>query len=52
MMIACSLASGVIPLNMPLIAAIAPDWDSVFMIRIAPKMMTRVSNALKNPKIV
>ena len=52
MMMACSLASGVIPLNMPLMAAMAPDWDSVFMIRIAPKIMTSVSNALRKPRIV
>ena len=36
-------------MNMPLIAAIAPDCERVFMIRIAPKMMTRTSNALRKP---
>ena len=49
MIIACKRASGVIPVNMRLIALIAPDLDKVFMIRIAPKIITSTSNALRKP---
>ena len=52
MMIARIRASLVTPLNMPLMADMAPERFRVFIIRMAPKMMTRVSKALRKPVMV
>ena len=46
------LASMVICENTLLIVAIAPDIRSTFIRRIAPKMIIRISEALKNPSTV
>ena len=45
-------ASGEIPVNIPLMAAIAPELERVFIIRMAPKIITSTAKASRKPMTV